>query len=260
MREHNRFLQCLKELSEDTMFDQTFVETTDGTAKPVTVALSVLLQAGAIAVLILIPLLYTTALPSASLKDLLIAPAPPRAAVPAKEYRAAVQKGAPRTFQVAHLYAPTKIPRTVTPSDMIAAAPDIGVPGATSDAGSAIDFGGVIGSVPEPPPPMEKPPPTRKPNSPLRIGSGLEEANLVHRVMPVYPPLAKATRVQGAVEFTALISKDGRIENLQLLRGHPLLVNAARAAVEQWRYRPTLLNGEPVEVITDIIVNFTLTQ
>jgi protein TonB len=78
--------------------------------------------------------------------------------------------------------------------------------------------------------------------------------------MPVYPPLAKATRVQGMVEFTALISKDGRIENLQLVHGHPLLVNAARAAVEQWRYRPTLLNGQPVEVVTDIIVNFTLTQ
>jgi protein TonB len=62
------------------------------------------------------------------------------------------------------------------------------------------------------------------------------------------------------VEFTAAISKDGRIEKLQLVRGHPLLVPAARQAVEQWRYRPTLLNGEPVEVITDIVVNFTLSQ
>jgi periplasmic protein TonB len=64
--------------------------------------------------------------------------------------------------------------------------------------------------------------------------------------------------VQGAVEFTASISKEGRVENVQLLRGHPLLVNAAREAVLQWRYRPTLLNVQPVEVVTDIVVNFTL--
>jgi len=80
---------------------------------------------------------------------------------------------------------------------------------------------------------------------------------LIYRVQPVYPPLAKTTHVEGTVEFTAIISKQGTIENLQLLRGHPLLVNAARQAVLQWRYRPTLLNGEPVEVITDIVVKFT---
>jgi protein TonB len=67
-------------------------------------------------------------------------------------------------------------------------------------------------------------------------------------------------RVQGVVEFTAVISKQGNIENLQLVRGHPLLVTAAREAILQWRYRPTMLNGEPVEVITNILVNFTLSQ
>ena len=78
--------------------------------------------------------------------------------------------------------------------------------------------------------------------------------------MPVYPAAAKAARVQGAVEFTSIISKEGTIENLKLVRGNPLLVNAARDALLQWRYRPTLLNGEPVEVITDITVNFVLSQ
>ena len=62
------------------------------------------------------------------------------------------------------------------------------------------------------------------------------------------------------MEFTATISKDGVIDHLQLVRGHPLLVNAAREAVLQWRYRPTMLNGQPVEVITDIVVNFILSQ
>jgi protein TonB len=64
--------------------------------------------------------------------------------------------------------------------------------------------------------------------------------------------------VQGVVEFTAVISKRGTIDNLQLVSGHPLLVAAAREAILQWRYKPTLLNGEPVEVITNIVVNFTL--
>jgi protein TonB len=92
------------------------------------------------------------------------------------------------------------------------------------------------------------------------VGGGVSEANLIHRVQPEYPPLAKTTHVEGTVEFTATISKQGLIENLQLVRGHPLLVNAAREAILQWRYRPTLLNGEPVEVITDIVVKFTLSH
>ena len=78
--------------------------------------------------------------------------------------------------------------------------------------------------------------------------------------MPAYPPLAKQARIQGTVSFTAIIGTDGTIQNLQLVSGHPLLVPAAQAAVSQWVYRPTLLNGEPVEVITQIDVNFTLSQ
>jgi periplasmic protein TonB len=94
----------------------------------------------------------------------------------------------------------------------------------------------------------------------VKISTGVAEANLIHKVLPVYPALAKSARVQGAVEFTATISKEGLIENLQLVRGRPLLVQAAREAVLQWRYRPTLLNGHAVEVVTDILVNFTLAQ
>jgi protein TonB len=114
----------------------------------------------------------------------------------------------------------------------------------------------VIGGVPPPPPP----PKPKAPVGPQRIDGQVAEANLIRRIQPVYPPLAKSARVQGTVEFTATISKEGNIENLQLVRGHPLLVNAAKEAVLQWKYRPTMLNGSPVEVITDIIVNFTLSQ
>ena len=76
----------------------------------------------------------------------------------------------------------------------------------------------------------------------------------------MYPPLAKAARVQGTVKLDALISKTGTITNLKLISGPPLLVAAAMAAVQQWQYKPTLLNDEPVEVITTIDVNFTLSQ
>jgi protein TonB len=84
------------------------------------------------------------------------------------------------------------------------------------------------------------------------------EANLVHRVQPAYPPLARAARIQGPVVLQAIIGKSGTIENLQVLNGHPMLVRSAIDAVRQWRYRPYFLNGEAVEVKTQITVNFIL--
>jgi protein TonB len=135
-----------------------------------------------------------------------------------------------------------------------------GVPGGT--AGGVI--GGIIGSVPTaaPPPP---PPPVKqevKPATPqrIRVGGNVQAAKLVKQPRPVYPPLAKQARIQGTVRFTAIIGKDGTIQNLQLVSGHPLLVPSAQDAVRQWVYQPTLLNGEPVEVVTQIDVNFTLSQ
>ena len=101
------------------------------------------------------------------------------------------------------------------------------------------------------------PPPPPKPTRPLRV-SEMSEGNLAYRVQPAYPPLARAARVQGEVRLRAIISKTGMIENLQVLTGHAMLVSAAVAAVRQWRYRPYMLNGEPIEVETEITVNFTL--
>lgn len=86
----------------------------------------------------------------------------------------------------------------------------------------------------------------------------MDEGNLIYRVQPVYPELARQARIQGPVRLRAIISKTGAIENLQALSGHPMLVSAAVNAVRQWRYRPYLLNGEPVEVETEITVNFML--
>jgi TonB family protein len=94
----------------------------------------------------------------------------------------------------------------------------------------------------------------------IRVGGNVESANIVKKVQPVYPPLAKQARIQGTVRFTALIGTDGSVASLQLVEGHPVLVESAREAVAQWQYKPTLLNGQAVEVITQIDVNYTLSQ
>ena len=107
----------------------------------------------------------------------------------------------------------------------------------------------------DPPPIMPSAPVTVAP--PLRI-SHMSEGDLVHKILPAYPPLARSARIQGQVVLQAVISKQGVIENLKVLAGHPMLVPAAIEAVRQWRYRPYVLNNEPVEVETQIIVNFSL--
>lgn len=91
----------------------------------------------------------------------------------------------------------------------------------------------------------------------LRL-SHIDEGALARKVQPVYPPLARAARIQGVVLLQAMIGKDGTIENLHVLSGHPMLAAAAIEAVRQWRYRPYILNGEPVEVETQVTVSFSL--
>lgn len=103
-------------------------------------------------------------------------------------------------------------------------------------------------------PPMTKPTPPQK----VRVSSGVAQGMLVHQVKPQYPRLAIQARVQGTVVLQAVIGKDGTVRDLRLVSGHPLLAPAAIEAVKQWRYRPYLLNNEPVEVDTQINVNFTL--
>ena len=227
------------------MFDQTFVDSTQKTSKPLSLLVSTLIQIGVLLVLLLIPLIYTATLPGAMFKSLLVAPAPPSAPVHENAPKAKLGRMV-RVFSEKTIFTPTVIPKRVNPISDAGAPPDVS--------------GGIPDAAPKPPPLAEQPKP--KPAAPqaIRVGMGVAEANLIAKVVPTYPPLAKATRIQGVVEFSATISKEGRIENLQLVRGHPLLVKAARDAVLQWRYRPTLLNGEPVEVLTDIVVNFTLTQ
>lgn len=132
-------------------------------------------------------------------------------------------------------------------------------PGVTGGVPGGV-VGGVLGGVVSTPAPP--PPPAREiPKAPMRVrmGGNAVQSGLIHRVNPVYPPLAKAARIQGTVVLEVSISKQGAVENVSVLRGHPLLIQAAIDAVKQWQYMPILLNGEPTEVVTTVTVNFTLT-
>ncbi len=112
----------------------------------------------------------------------------------------------------------------------------------------------VIGS-----PPSSPQPKTTK-TTRIKVGGQVEAAKLIFQPKPEYPPLAKMARIQGTVRLEAVMSRDGTIEDLKVLSGHPLLVKVALEAVSRWRYQPTLLNGEPVEVLTEIGVNFYLAE
>jgi protein TonB len=99
---------------------------------------------------------------------------------------------------------------------------------------------------------------TPSPSTPIRVGGNVQQANLTQQVMPKYPDLARRARVQGVVILEATIDKEGAVRELQIISGHPLLIGAALNAVKQWKYKPTILNGDPIEVITTVTVTFTL--
>jgi protein TonB len=140
-----------------------------------------------------------------------------------------------------------------------------GVPGGVAGGTPGGVLGGIIGSVPSAAPPPPPPPPKKedpKPATPqrIRVGGNVQVASLISQPHPIYPPLAKQARISGTVTLNAVIGKDGHIMNLSVAKGHPLLIQSALDAVKNWVYKPTLLNGEPVEVATTIDVNFTLSQ
>ena len=138
----------------------------------------------------------------------------------------------------------------VPPGPMVGIVPGaVGVPG---QSGRRL-LGSEIGNMALPPPPLPPPPPERIP-----VGGEVAAAKLISQPRPVYPPLARQAHIQGTVRLKAFISKDGTIENLTVLSGHPLLIEAAMEAVKLWRYQPTLLNGVPVGVVTNVDVKFTL--
>ena len=136
----------------------------------------------------------------------------------------------------------------------------IGNSRASANTGDLPSTGFALGIVPTAPPPKPAEPLKKEPPKVIRVGGNVQAANILSRINPVYPPLAKQARISGTVKLEGIIARDGTVQQLKVLSGHPLLAPAALHAVKQWRYRPTHLNGDPVEVIAPIEVHFILSN
>jgi protein TonB len=243
------------------MFEDSLIESGNRlkTKRGWTSIVSFTIQIGIIGVMVLIPLIFTEALPKGQMMFLLVAPPPPPPPPPPAAAPVHVVKQVQSDIINGELRTPTKIPKKVlenlkedeAPPQMAATGVVGGVPGGVPGG----SMGGVIGSVlsntPVAVPKIATP-------QRVRVSSGVSTGLLIRKVPPTYPPLARQARIQGVVVLQAQISKEGNIQNLQLISGHPMLAPAAIEAVKQWKYKPYLLNGEPVEVDTQVQVNFTL--
>ena len=216
---------------------------------------SFILEAVIVGILILIPLMFTEALPKAMTMTFLAAPPPPPPPPPPP---AAVKivKVVETDIVNNQLRTPTKIPQKVEIiKEDEAPPPSTGVVGGVPGGVPGGQMGGVIGGIISSTPIAVPKVAVQR----IRVSSGVTQGLLVRKVEPTYPQMAKIARVQGAVLLAALIGKDGTIQNLHVVStASPLLNQAALDAVKQWKYKPYILNGEPVEVDTNITVNFTL--
>ncbi|HYL69469.1 MAG TPA: energy transducer TonB [Candidatus Limnocylindria bacterium] len=225
-------------------------------------AISLFLEAGLLTVMLLWPLITPGVLP----RQYIVTPAPPFHGGGNSAQRQSHEPVHPPPRLPTHLplclvCAPPSIPPHPSYGDS-AEPPSVDAgPGAGSGNGS--DF---VGSGPVLPgglddgkqPRIARPPEQSHQSGPVYKIAEVMEAMLVHRVKPEYPALARAAHISGTVQLRAIIGKDGTVRELQVMSGNPLLVQAARAAVLKWRYSPTLLNGEPVEVETYITASFVL--
>src|SRR5438270_3324121 len=239
------------------MFEDSLIESGNRlrTKRGRTTTISFILEAIVIGVLVLIPLLFTEALPKAQLMMALVAPPPPPPPPPPPAEVHVVKKVQTDIIN-GQLRTPTKIPKKVEIIKEEEAPPPSmgvvgGVPGGMPGGSMGGVIGGIISNAPVAVPKVATP-------QRVRVSMGVTQGMVLHKVQPSYPPLARTARVQGTVLLAAVIGKDGTIQNLHVISGHPLLTQAALDAVKQWRYRPYILNGEPVEVDTQVTVNFTL--
>ncbi len=210
---------------------------------------------------LLIPLLYRDHLPAVHWKDIIVGPAPLPEPLPVRAASGRTSptqsRSLPRVFRFDWDRKATGDVQQHTTLDFSADAP----PGLATGpfAGETNMLGRFIPNVVAAPPPPKPPLETHKPlSAPIPVGGDVQMAKLLRKVIPVYPPIARAARISGVVRLIGIIGKDGVIRNLQLVSGHPMLARAALEAVQQWVYKPTLLNGNPVEVIAPIEVSFTL--
>ncbi len=250
----------------ERLFSDVLLETSDlqRHGRTLSAALSFMVQCFLLGVLLIVPLMFTDVLPQQQLLTFLMAPPPPPPPPPAASVAAAkVVKVIESDILNGRLRAPSKIPQNVQMIREDEAPPDLsggGVPGGVPGGIPGGQLGGVIGGILNSTrstaavPKLVAPVASKR----VRVSQGVTEGRIIQKIEPTYPKLAQAARIQGQVVLTAIISKTGEIQDLVLISGHPLLAPAAIEAVKQWRYRPYLLNGEPVEVETTITVNFQL--
>ncbi|ABF39153.1 outer membrane transport energization protein TonB [Candidatus Koribacter versatilis Ellin345] len=241
------------------MFEDSLLESGGRlkTKSKTTTTIAFIVQIALVGVLVLIPLIYTEALPKGQLTTFLVAPPPPPPPPPPPAAAPVhVVKKIETDLNNGQLRQPTAIPKKVAmikedeppPSSAgVMGGVAGGVPGGSMNG----VIGGIVSSAPAPVVKMATP-------QKVRVSQGVSEGLLLHKVTPNYPALAKQARIQGSVVLQATIGKDGSIQNLRVLSGHPMLTQSALDAVKQWKYKPYLLNGEAVEVETTVQVNFTL--
>jgi protein TonB len=242
------------------MFEDSLVESGGRlkTKRGATTILSFFLEFLFLGVLVLLPLIFTEALPTKQLMTLITAPPPPPPPPPPPAAAPVVVKKIQTELDNGQLRTPTAIPKKIQmikedepPPSAGPAGVVGGVPGGVPGGAMGGVLGSVMSSVPTAVPKVATP-------QRVRVSQGVTQGLLLRKVTPQYPPLAKQARIQGTVVLSALIGKDGSIQNLHVVSGHPMLTNAALEAVKEWKYKPYILNGEPVEVETTINVNFSL--
>lgn len=241
-----------------SVFEQSLL-IDQGTKRPWNFLVSLGAELLAVSLAILIPLAYYDHLPAVHWKDIMVGPPP---SAPPVEPQATHASNATSTTPAvrqhrAFVFEPKANPQTAatTSTDFAPDTPPaLGVPDGVGGRISNTFLPNVVALPPPPPKPVEK----RQPSAPVRVTSQLQMAMLLRKVTPAYPPLARSAGISGVVRLVGTIGRDGTIQNLQVVSGNPLLTQAALDAVRQWVYKPTLLNGVPVEVIAPIEVNFTL--
>lgn len=239
------------------MFSESLLQNTGHTRRGWTTLVSFAIEAVALGLLVLVPLLGSVAVPT-SRSTVINIPFGRPDAPPAAEPQHRVGRPIPVAIDLVHLRVPRAIPTGTKPevSKDVGDSEPVGVGAGftTGDRNLAAILNLPAAYAPAPVPPPKPPEPARLHISHMELGA------LVQQVEPVYPAPARITRVQGTVQLAAVIGRDGTIRDLRVISGHPMLVRAAVDAVRQWRYRPYILNGQPVEVETQISVNFTLGQ
>jgi protein TonB len=226
-----------------------------GTGQAKTLPISITIHAVVLAAVIIVPLLSTEVLPepTAAARAFFVEPAaappPPPPPPPPAPRAATAPKVAPRAVDDAKFVAPIETPEEIAPEQGIDLGIEGGVPGGVEGGVPGGVVGGIVGGLPDAPPP---------PVQAVRVGGQIKEPKKLKNVSPVYPDIAKQARVQGVVILECTISPQGKVTDVKVLRGIPLLDQAAIDAVKQWVYTPTLLNGVPVPVIMTVTVNFKL--